>query len=312
MCRWLLSVSRWALILRYPRLSYWYYKVDRSRRIPNPATPRTMNEKFFWRKIFDRSPEFIEVSDKLRIRHWLVKNRVDIDSPPILWTGTDPAQIPDDLLAQGVVVKVNHGSGTNILLHDAPRNRAAFNRRMRRDLRKPQGRKRLEWAYFGIDRKIMVEALVPDITIEFKAYTFGKRIERLVVIYDRYTDAAADVWLPNGKGEFALFEGRAAIAKRANRHLPAATEEALKISRQIGERFDHMRVDILSDGDRLWFSELTIYNMAGYLPYVGDITSEPVNTSWDLTNSWFMRTPQTGWKRLYAAELRKTLASDEQ
>lgn len=58
-----------------------------------------MNEKFFWRKIFDRSPEFIEVSDKLRIRHWLVKNRVDIDSPPILWTGTDPAQIPDDLLA---------------------------------------------------------------------------------------------------------------------------------------------------------------------------------------------------------------------
>ena len=310
MSSWILHVVRWAVIIRHPRLSYWYCKLDRSRRIPDPANPKTMNEKFFWRKIFDRSPEFIEVSDKLRIRNWLVKNRFAIASPPILWAGTDPAQIPDDLLAQDVVVKVNHGSGTNIFLHSPPGNREDFNRQMRRHLRKRHGRKRLEWGYLGIARRIMVEQLVPNITIEFKAYTFGKRIERLVVIYDRFTDAAADVWLPDGKGGFALFGGRSAIAKPANRPLPAITEEALKISRYIGERFDHMRVDILSDGNKLWFSELTIYNMGGHLPNVGDITSEPVNTSWDLANSWFMRTPQTGWKRLYAAELRKTLTSN--
>lgn len=310
MSHWILNVVRFAVILRHPRLSYWYYRLDRSCRVPNPADPRTMNEKFFWRKIFDRSPEFIEVSDKLRIRKWLVRNNVEIDSPPILWTGTSPAKIPDDLLAQSVVVKANHGSGMNIFLHDAPPDRAAFNRRMGRYLRKPYGHRRLEWAYFGITRKIIVEKLVPNITTEFKAYTFGNRIERLVIIYDRFTYPVADVWLPDGKGGFSLFEGRAAVAERANRPLPANTAEALKISRQIGERFDHMRVDILSDGDKLWFSELTIYNMAGYLPYVGDITSEPANTSWDLTSSWFMRTPQTGWKRLYAAELRKTLTSD--
>ncbi len=309
MSSWILRAVRCAVILRHPRLSYWYYKLDRLRRVPDPANPRTMNEKFFWRKIFDRSPEFIEVSDKLRIRKWLVRNNVDIDSPPILWTGTDPAKIPDDLLAQGVVVKANHGSGTNILLYDTPPDRAAFNWQMERYLRKPQGRKRLEWAYFGIARKIMVEKLVPNITTEFKAYTFGNRIERLVIIYDRFTDQVADVWLPDGKGGFSLSEGRAAVAERANRPLPANTEEALKISGQIGERFDHMRVDILSDGDKLWFSELTIYNMGGHLPYAGDTTSEPVNTSWDLTSSWFMRTPQTRWKRLYAAELKKTLTS---
>jgi hypothetical protein len=306
----ILSAVRCAVILRHPRVSYWYYKLDRLSRVPDPANPRTMNEKFFWRKIFDRCPEFTEVSDKLRIRKWLVRNNVDIDSPPILWTGTDPAKIPDDLLAQGVVVKANHGSGTNILLNDTPPDRAAFNRRMGRYLRKPYGHKRLEWAYFGIARKIMVEKLVPNITTEFKAYTFGNRIERLVIIYDRFTDQVADVWLPNGKGGFSLFEGRAAVAERANRPLPPNTEEALKIARQIGEKFDHMRVDILSDGDKLWFSELTIYNMGGHLPYAGDITNEPVNTSWDLMSSWFMRTPQTGWKRLYAAELKKTLTPD--
>ncbi|MCF2903584.1 hypothetical protein L0666_01160 [Octadecabacter sp. CECT 8868] len=270
-----------------------------------------MNEKYFWRKIFDRSPEFTEISDKLRVRDWLAKNQIEIDSPPVVWTGTDPTKIPDDLLAKGVVAKANHGSGTNIILHDAPQNRAAFNRRMRRYLRKPQGRKRLEWAYFGIARKIMIETLIPNITTEFKVYTFGERIERLVIIYDRFSDDVADVWLPDGQGNWVLFEGAAAVAKRANRPLPENTKEALKIARQIGRHFDHMRVDILSDGHKLWFSELTIYNMAGYLPLVGDVSSEAVNTSWNLKGSWFMRTPQKGWKELYSAELRKLLTSDD-
>jgi hypothetical protein len=157
----------------------------------------------------------------------------------------------------------------------------------------------------------MVERLVPNVSTEFKVYTFGDRIERLVIIYDRFSDEVADVWLPNGQGGWALFEGAAAVAKRANRPLPENTEAALQISRQIGGHFDHMRVDLISDGRKLWFSELTIYNMAGYLPVVGDVASEPVNTSWDLEQSWFMRTPQTGWKRFYAAQLRKHLNSDE-
>jgi hypothetical protein len=92
--------------------------------------------------------------------------------------------------------------------------------------------------------------------------------------------------------------------------LPPNTAEALEISRQIGEHFDHMRVDILSDDAKLWFSELTIYNMAGYLPNVGDVTSEPVNTSWDLNKSWFLNTPQRGWKKTYAERLRKRIAQE--
>ena len=267
-----------------------------------------MNEKYFWRKIFDRSPEFVEISDKLRVRDWLKKNQIEIDAPPILWSGHDPEKIPDDLLASGVVAKVNHGSGTNILLHEAPPDRAAFNRRMRRYRRKPQGRKRLEWAYFGIARRLMIESMVPDITTEFKVYTYGKRIERLVIIYDRFSNKVADVWLPDGEGGWTLFEGNAAVAGRANRPLPQNTDEALRISRQIGDHFDHMRVDILSDENKLWFSELTIYNMAGYLPFVGDVAAEPVNTSWDLNKSWFLCNPQIGWKKLYARQLKRVIA----
>ena len=68
-----------------------------------------------------------------------------------------------------------------------------------------------------------------------------------------------------------------------------------------------MRVDILSDGERSWFSELTVYNMAGRLPGVGDNPKEGVSTSWDLRQSWFMTTPQRGWRRVYAWALKSYL-----
>jgi len=306
---WVLTVVRWAVLLRHPHLTYRYWKIDRTKRLPNPANPQTANDKFFWRKIFDRSPEFIEVSDKLRVRGWLKGNQIDVEAPAVLWTGNDPAKIPDDLLAKGVVVKANHGSGTNIFLEKAPPDRKAFNRRMRRYGRKPQGRKSLEWAYFGISRRLFVEALIPDITSEFKVYTFGRRIERLQIIYDRFSEdgISADVWLPDGQGGWNLFEGSPDITRSANRPMPAITEEVLELSRKIGDHFDHMRVDILASTSQLWFSELTVYSLAGHIPLVGDLSSEAVNTSWDLQESWFMRTPQTGWLKIYADHLRKVI-----
>jgi|GEM_PF-1992684 len=306
----IIPLVRWLILLRHPRLSYWYWKVDVDRKLPNPANPRTVNEKFFWRKIFDRYPELTKVSDKLRVRDWLQENRIDIDAPKIIWSGDNAADIPDAILANGVVAKANHGSGTNMILGEAPENRAAFNRRMRRYKRKPQGRKRLEWAYFGISRKIMVEELIPNINIEFKSYTYGEKVAMLVIIYDRFEDICADVWEPNENGDWGLVDRTAAVGRRAKRPFPDIAAEALKISSQIGGHFDQMRVDILSDGHKLWFSELTIYNMAGYLPGLGSDPDNSHNTSWDILQSWFMRTPQKGWKRIYANQLRESVMAN--
>ncbi len=310
----MVSLIRWAIILRHPRLAYWYRKIDSHKRLPNPANPQTANDKFFWRKIFDRNPEFTEICDKLLVRGWLKANQIDVDAPPVLWSGVDPAKIPDHILASGVVVKANHGSSTNIFLEEAPPSRAAFNRRMRKYLRKPHGRKKLEWGYYGVSRKIFVEALVPNMTAEFKIFTFGRRVERLQIIYDRFSDEgiSADVWLPDGMGGWNLFEGSPEITRNANRPMPENTQEALDLARQIGDHFDHMRVDILTDTRNLWFSELTVYSLAGKIPLSGHISTEGVNTSWDLRRSWFLRTPQTGWKKLYADRLRKLIASTDQ
>jgi len=258
MSNWFLNVVRWRALLRHPRVSIWYWRINRYKKVPDPAIPKTLNEKFFWRKVFDRNPEFVEVSDKIQVRGWLEKNQIDIKAPEILWRGNDP-------------------------------DRTAFNRLMKKYLRKRQGRKRFEWAYFGITPELFVEKLVPGITTEFKAYTFGSRIERLVVIYDRFGDQSADAWMPDGEGGWKRAAGKASVAKQANRPLPTLAHDALKVSEQMGRHFDHMRVDILSDERELWFSELTIYNMGGFMgsfmPHFGGDETDPMNLSWNIEES---------------------------
>ncbi|WP_018872904.1 hypothetical protein [Thioalkalivibrio sp. ALJ16] len=48
--------------------------------------------------------------------------------------------------------------------------------------------------------------------------------------------------------------------------MPHDIAEATRITRIPGQEFDHLRIDLHWDGTRLWFGELTVYNLSGYLP----------------------------------------------
>jgi hypothetical protein len=309
----ILFIVRWAIIFRHPRITFWYWTLDRNKRLPNPANPKTANDKFFWRKVFDRNKEFTEISDKLRVGNWLGRKGIHVDAAPVLWSGIDPENIPVHLLESGVIAKANHGSGTNIILRKAPDDREAFNRKMRQFLQKKQGYRRLEWGYFNIPRKLFIEVLIPNLVAEIKVFTFDDRIERIQILYDFESEKgiSADVWLPNGCGGWERFPGSPKITRSANRPWPKVASEALKLAKDIGRHFDHMRVDFLSDGDKLWFGELTLYNLGGHIPLVGDCLNEGVNTSWDLRKSNFMRISHRGWRALYVNSLRKALSNNE-
>ena len=306
--KFLLFVVRLFILLKHRRLSLWYLDKEGFGRLPNPALPRTLNDKYFWRKVFDRAPVFTRISDKILVREWLKVQNIDVQSPEILWTGTRPEDIPDTLLTNGVVVKANHGSGTNVMLEAPPADREAFNERLHRYLRKDYGRKKLEWAYFDIERRILVERRIPNINAEFKFYTFGERLERLVMIHDRFEEISADIWVPDGKGGWALENEKAMVSSRqGNKPLPQSMEAAEALAREIGKRFDHMRVDILTDGKEIWFSEVTIYSMAGYFRSgIGDDPEHRMNLAWSLSDSWFMKTKQTGWRKWYKRALEST------
>ena len=304
-----IGAVRLGVLLRYPRLCRVYAGMEGEHRILNVAAPRTVNEKFLWRKLFDHDPRFVRLSDKIAAREWLAEQGIEADMAEILWSGTDARDIPDEVLSGGVVVKGAHGYAMNIFLKEPPKDRAAFDEEANAFMARDHGRVERQWGYYDVPRRLCVERLLPGATSDLKIYTFGPRVKRLVAIYDRFDDLTADLWRTGDDDVLTLSEGSSVIGEtRAGRPLPPFIDDALDLARRIGAHFDHMRVDLMSDGERFWLGELTVYNLGGHFAGVAAEDKAILNRAWDLRRSWFLTTPQRGWRALYRAALARRLS----
>ncbi|MEL6168018.1 MAG: ATP-grasp fold amidoligase family protein [Pseudomonadota bacterium] len=308
----ILWAVRLSVPLRHPRTYRWYARrYAGTARWPDAALPRTLDDKFLWRKVFDRDPRFVILSDKLAVKDWVANHCPGLGTARVLWVGDRAADIPDDVFEGPVVVKANHAWNTNFFAVDGPPDRSRMEPEVDRYLRVDHGTDDLQWAYWPIDRKLFVEEFLgPDAEelMELKIYTFGERIERMIAIYGRYGAMSADVWSPDKNGALARTDEVAAVSPtRAQRDMNAPAARAVDYARILGAPFDHMRIDFISDGTHLWLGELTVYNLKGHMAHMGADPDHPLNAAWDLRRSWFLSTPQSGWRRLYARALGRVL-----
>jgi hypothetical protein len=307
-----LLVYLWVMV-KYPDQVDFYNHWNRTTKLPpHPVIPRCINDKFLWRKLFDHNPEFTTISDKLAVKDWVVNENIEVSTAKTLWWGYDARQIPPDILSGDVVVKANHGWNMNIIIRQGNFDHDDLVEKANGFLHQNHGAEHMQWGYLNVPRKLFVEEYLStdeNPVIELKYYTFGSRLERLIVIYDRFGKIAADVWMPDENGIFYLTDEKSDVSKIQRRlPLPPSAERAEKIARKIGSRFDHMRVDIYTNGQEIWLSELTIYSLAGHIPKYGEDLDVQMNAAWDIRNSWFLSTPQKGWRALYARALRRTLS----
>ncbi|MDW8399257.1 MAG: ATP-grasp fold amidoligase family protein [Acetobacteraceae bacterium] len=152
------ALWRLSALLRHPRL-HWKY-VRRMKRIPDVAVPRLYSERMLWRKLFDRNPDFVTFSDKLACKRWIAERLPDLPIPRVLWQGERPEDIPPHLIRPGVAIKANHGSTFNLLIRDAPPPRERVVETARRWLATDWGRRRGEWCYAPVPRRLFVEELI--------------------------------------------------------------------------------------------------------------------------------------------------------
>jgi len=274
------------------------------------ARPRRGNERFFWRKVFDHDPRFTILSDKIAVRGWLARAGITVPQPKLLWTGTDAHDIPDALWRAGVVIKANHGSELNLFLRETPTDRAALIAQANAFLGVTHGREKYQWGYFGIRRQLLVEEIVftPDTLIELKLWTLGPQVAEVLPIYHHGGERVATMWEPDGRGGWEVVPAGTLISDTWDeRPLPPVTAEALLWAARIGQHFDHVRVDFLSDGQQLLLGELTLYNAAGQLHHRGLDSENQKSAGWDLRRTWFCQTPQKGWRGIYQRALLRDL-----
>ncbi len=304
------AVRLWCF-LAYPRQALSFRR--KIGRWPDPVFPLSRNDKYAWRKIFDRNPLFTVVSDKLQAKQFATTHSQTIKAPRTLWTGSRAEDIPDDILAGDVVVKANHGSGWNIFINNGRYVRADLNRQANIWMDRRFGRRHAEWGYYGVEPVLFVEEMLVDhgrpVVDEYKFYCgAGKMAFAFVRQAGPDGSRIEGVLDGNGQSRAGAFDaGELSAAVRA----PAEWRKLRQAALTLSHHFDFVRCDLYLVNGEVYFSEFTLYTLGGFA-WIDDPGLNALYTNaWDLRNSWFMQTPQSSWRRYYADALRVLLTEKD-
>ncbi len=301
----LFLVNTWCY-LRHPVVMA--HAVARARVLLRPATPVTITEKFLWRKLFDRNPLFTLACDKLLAKAYATGKCPELKTAAVFWEGTDPEQIPDELLNCRAILKANHGSGWNVLDLDC-QTPSELREQARNWIQRTYGWRIGEWGYRNARKRIIVEqALRVDGQLVQEEYKFHVSCGTTAYVFVKPGDGDAPVSkLVLSRDGTAFTIDDAGVRPRPDLPLPELFSQMLEIAERLADGFDFVRCDFYGMPDGIYFSELTVYPMSGH----GNIGHRGLtglrNSLWDLRQSWFLATPQRGLAGLYAGSLRNWL-----
>jgi hypothetical protein len=328
----LLFFARVFLLAAHPVLTFQFVRNLKS--LPNPALPRRYHEKVLWRKIVDRNPIFVNLSDKLVAKQIAQARCPELDVARVLWTGTDPRSLPTNLVASDVVVKANHGSAANLFIAEGKPGYARIMTEAERWMAISYHRLAGEWGYRNIPRRIFLEEKLVlgggDLPTDIKVHAFGRRIGHVWVTdkpsgrsrtygADGTPLTARDLQYPREDLvaqaiELAarLLGGLVSDEHPLEETLPDTTAtralvaQAIELAPRLLGGLDYARVDFMVAGARLYFGEYTLYPSGGY-DRLGLAVTQRLEALWDLRNSYFLRAPHWGLARVYAEALRVAL-----
>jgi hypothetical protein len=277
---------------------------------PDIAFPCRYHDKMLWRKIFDHNPLFITFCDKLATKDYVREKGVEIRMPQTLWVGDSVLKIPSVLLHNKVVIKCNHGCNFNFFWQPGKTSLEEVDRISKIWLSETYGEWYMEWGYLGVPRKIFVEEFVEvsgnlaDINVRCAG---GLAILVSVIVNNKSDRMAFGYFNPDGS--------RSELDSIANHSfynsgilpmdyvVPPSFHDAVRCAELLSLGVDYARYDFMTNGSDLFAGEITVYPAAGVSPATphGVMGSDTmVEGEWDLRGSWFLSTPQKGWRRVYA------------
>lgn len=258
-------------VLGYPDLKMQFEQRVGYR--PDLRNPKTYNEKITWRKLYNRTPLQVQVSDKLRLRDY-IKTLLGPEVATTLFPkllgvyrrgrDIDFAQLPRDL-----VLKANHASGFNAFLSpESLVDFAALRTVCDGWMHHSYGTRKMEWAYQGIPRRILAEERIRTTAgrppCDLKFILFGRRVGWVQLdcdlLHGQQQHIVDEHWQP-------MTFTRSRPASEALPPEPPQFSRMRALARKIGEHWDSIRVDFLFTEQRFWLNELTLYHGSGMSPF---------------------------------------------
>lgn len=236
---------------------------------PNYKNPRTFNEHTQAYMLTCRDPILHIAADKAATRDYVAIHAGAQYLMPCIGVWDDANEIPIASFTEPVVLKAAVGSGLVLFVDprmevDVARVRATLKKWLSYDY---SGLHR-EWAYRGLQRKIIVEPVLFDsqgnIPADYKAYVIGGKVRFIQVDRGRFGHHTRNLY----SREWAPLKARLTLNNHAPDDRPARLDELVSVAERLAQPFEFLRVDFFTSDEWLYVVELTNYSGAGYERFI--------------------------------------------
>ncbi len=242
------------------------------KRFPNLTNPQTFNEKINAYKFMGDQYNFAFYADKVAVKDYIAKTIGSQHVIPTLYAGETLPPREERTWALPYVIKMNHGSGWNILVRtEAERNWDEIEKKIAKWSKLTFGRDTGEVHYSQIKPMVLVEEFIagpngksPE---DYKFHMVHGQAEFTEVDIDRETNPSYAYYdknwnqLPFSIDEFAETTSLLAIKPVPK---PQNYETMLHLAEVLSADVPLVRVDFYNLDGRIYFGELTFTPFAGF------------------------------------------------
>ena len=252
----------------------YYRNMDQNVDFENPTT---FTEKIQWLKLYDATEQKSKLADKYRVREWVKDVAGEQYLVPLLGVWEKFDDIDFDKLPDSFVLKMNHGSGMNIVVKDKSKfDIEEARKKFKAWIVRPFEAQGFEIHYRNIPKRIIAEAYIEELDGELYDYKFhcfdGKPLF-IQCIGNRnlihHTGNQNNYDLEWNKLDW-IFEDYPDFTHEVSK--PQRLDEMNEIAKKLSAGFSYVRVDLYDLENRVLFGEMTFTPGNGMYPYKGTWT----------------------------------------
>ncbi|MEO8339976.1 MAG: ATP-grasp fold amidoligase family protein [Nitrospirota bacterium] len=231
----------------------------------NWENPSTFSEKLHWLSLNLRLPVMTQCADKYAVRAFVKERGCGHVLNDLYGVWEHPDTIPFDTLPERYILKVNHGSGQNMICSQhISRTTAGMQRQLEQWMQRSEYWESREWAYKDIPPKVICEKLFLDDQgnppPDYKFFCFNGEPHLIQVDTDRFTQHKRDLF--DLQWNVLPFDiGFPTCGHRIPR--PPGLDEMIDCAGRLSTAFTYVRVDFYAMGERVIFGEMTWYPGGG-------------------------------------------------
>ena len=244
--------GKWSFVASYLHNRY---------HLPNLKRPKDLSEIWIKRVLDGKVNELSYLADKYEVRKYVAEKGLGGILTPLIAVYESADEIDFSVLPERFALKANFGAGRNIICTDKANLDEEECRRKVREWLRPGQYSVAERHYNLIPKKFVCEEFIDDgsggFPVDYKFICIHGKVYCILGVEGR--EAGHGSYLPytvDWKPIPEYYRGNSTAQSLLPR--PANLEEMIRTAEKLAEGIDLVRIDLYSNGSRIWFGEVTL------------------------------------------------------